>query len=150
MPGSGSPFRARPGMPGPQKPKGKFMADGGLGTPEPIGGPASMGPPPGAMPGKMPPPAPGGADPDKDGDIDSPSVSPEAVHYHDDAQSCSGCSFMGADQQCEVLKMQVSPDGGCAAFQAKTDQGDGMSDGAMPGGDQGGDDMGPGGAGGGY
>lgn len=138
------PLRARRGMPQQQ---GKFMADGGLGSPAPIGGPAGMGSAP-PMPGKSPaPPAPGGgADPDADMDMDSPGVRPEAVHYHDDAQSCSGCSFMGADQQCAVLKMQVSPDGGCNAFEAKG--GDDMSGGAQPGEDDGADDMGT--SGGGY
>lgn len=136
------PFRARRGMPQQQ---GKFMADGGLGSPAPIGGPAAMGGPP-QMPGKSapPPPAAAGADPDGDGDIDSPGVRPEAVHYHDDAQSCAGCSFMGADQQCEVLRIQVSPDGGCNAFEAKGDQGGDDMAGAQPGEDAGGDDMGGG------
>ncbi len=90
-----------------QKGKGTGMfADGGFGAPDPIGEPdASAMPPP-------PPAAAGGMDPD----MDSPTIRPEAVAYHDDAQSCQTCSHFSGGQ-CAVLKMQVSPEGGCNAFE---------------------------------
>lgn len=89
-----------------------MMADGGMGDPEPIGG----------MPDDQ------DQTPDMDDTQSSPTptmgaggempvISPEAVNYHDDARSCQGCQFMSPDSQCQVLQMQVSPAGGCNAFQ---------------------------------
>lgn len=109
MPGAGAPpFRAKPKMP----PK---MADGGFGAPEPLGGMAK------AMPrAAAPPPAmddPGMTDPDMDGDTDSPVIRPEALNYHDELHQCSGCQHF-SDGQCNVLKMEVSPEGGCNAYEA--------------------------------
>ena len=85
-----------------------MMADGGMGAPPDIGG----------------------GDPDMDQDQDQgaapaasagplPVIKPESVNYHDDAQNCSGCQHMDDSGQCAVLQMQVSPDGGCNAFDAK-------------------------------
>ncbi len=116
------------------------MADGGaMGAPAPIGG----------SPDDMPPPAAAGAGPDPDMDQDQDqgmgmgaAVSPEAVHYHDDAQSCQMCQHMGPDGTCAVLKMQVSPDGGCAAYEGKAQDMDQDQGGMMPGEDAGGMDQG--------
>ncbi len=126
-PGAPAPFRAKPFPPVPGgkppmaggKPQfrqmgGKtipMMADGGLGTPAPIGGPSAAPPPP-------------TVDPDQDNDIDSPAIKPESLNYHDSAQTCATCQYMGDDSQCAVLKMAVSPEGGCNAFEAKTGAGD--------------------------
>lgn len=122
------------GLPG-QKPNfrrvgGKtipMMADGGIGIPAPIGG--------GPMAGGAPAPP----DMDNDQDMDAgggPSIKPESVNYHDDAQNCGLCEYMGDDSQCAVLKMAVSPDGGCNAFEAKGgDQGEGGGAPAAGGGD---------------
>lgn len=116
--GAPAPFKPKPkGAPMqqmPPKPKGapvQMMAGGGFGAPGPLGSDAP--PPPDISAGG----APGGADPDMDGDMDSPTVKPESVNYHDDAQSCSQCQYMGDGGMCSVLKMQVSPDGGCNAFE---------------------------------
>ncbi len=151
---SPAPFRAKPGMPQPgmrpgmrQMPKGggkPFLADGGggLGVPEPIGGPAAM-PPPAAAGGKgAPSPA---MDPDQDGDMDSPGVKPEALHYHDDLEQCQNCLHMGEGQQCDLLKMQVSPEGACVGWEAQSDQG-APTEGAQPGEDTGDTGMGTSGA----
>lgn len=142
-PPSGSPFKQKPPMvPFGGKMPGKMMADGGgLGAPAPIGSGGPPMPPAGAAgaagPGAAPPM--GGAEPDMD-DTGAPAIQPEAVHYHDDAQSCQMCQFMDEGGQCSVLQMQVSPDGGCAAYEAKGgDQGQG---GMMPGEDAGGMDDG--------
>ncbi len=146
------PFRAkqRPGtqapqnknrLTGPPMQKGKgtgMFADGGFGAPEPIG----MGEDP-AMP-PPPPAAAGGMDPDMDQDMDSPTIRPEAVAYHDDAQSCQTCSHFSGGQ-CAVLKMQVSPEGGCNAFEGGApteDTGEMPPDDAGAGADLGGDEMG--------
>lgn len=99
--------------PGSKKPAfgGKpMMADGGFGSPEPIGGPM-----PGLPPGPPAPPP----DQEPDTGMDSPTIKPEAVNYHDDPHSCSACQYMSEDSQCAILKMAVSPDGGCTAFEAK-------------------------------
>lgn len=105
VPGAKPPFRQMGGKTIP------MMANGGMGTPPPIGG----------MPDDDAPPAPPleGADPDNDGDIDNPTIKPEMVNYHDDPHSCQTCANFGDDGQCEVLKMPVSPDGGCNAFASK-------------------------------
>lgn len=47
-----------------------------------------------------------------------PMIKPESVNYHDDPHSCQTCQYMGQDSQCAVLQMQVSPQGGCNAFEA--------------------------------
>jgi hypothetical protein len=71
------------------------------------------------------PKAPLPADPDADTDQDSqaasgtPSVPPDAVHYHDDEQRCELCDNYGQDGQCSLLQMQVQPQGGCNAFTAQ-------------------------------
>lgn len=112
MPRTGPPpFRGNAPAP---KAKPKMMAGGGFGAPGPFGG----GAPPAPDAGPPPPEAAGPADPDMDGDMDSPTVKPESVNYHDDPQSCSQCQYMGDGGQCSVLKMQVSPDGGCNAFES--------------------------------
>lgn len=85
----------------------KFMADGGMG-----------GPP-------MPKGAPPAQDPDQDGDMDAPGgmpqIDPTAVNYHDEPHACSLCEYFGQDNQCAVLQMPVSPEGGCNAFKGQDD-----------------------------
>lgn len=114
--GAPPPFKAKAPAP---KPK-QMMAGGGFGAPGPFGGAPDAAPPA--------PEAAGPADPDMDGDMDSPTVKPESVNYHDDPQSCSQCQYLGDGGQCSVLKMQVSPDGGCNAFESGAPAGadDGM------------------------
>ncbi len=129
-----APFRAKPFPPVPGgkppmaggKPQfrqmgGKtipMMADGGLGTPAPIGG----GPSAAAAPPVV--------DPDQDQDNDSPVISPEALNYHDEPRSCApagdspGCQYFGDDGTCSVLKIQVAGPGACNAFLAKGGAGD--------------------------
>lgn len=134
-------FRARPGAMPPPRGKMPMMADGGaaMGAPAPIGG-MDDAPPPAAGPGAGAPPPP---DADQDNDMDSPVVKPEAVNYHDDPHSCQSCMYMSGDGQCSVLKMQVSPEGGCNAFEAKGAGGDDeMGGGMMPGEDAGDTGMG--------
>lgn len=99
-----------------------MMADGDPGaspfadTP-PIGGmPEDQGDAQGGAPAgdsSAPPPQAGGA---MGGDM--PVIKPEAVAYHDDPHSCKGCMYFGQDGNCAVLQMQVSPEGGCNAFEA--------------------------------
>jgi hypothetical protein len=64
----------------------------------------------------------GAAAPPPTADPDAPPasghVTPEAVHYHDEEQRCDGCDHFGSGNQCSVLKMPVSPEGGCNAFRA--------------------------------
>lgn len=43
-------------------------------------------------------------------------VTPESVKYHEQAQRCDLCQNLGQDNQCSVLKQEVSPEGGCDAF----------------------------------
>lgn len=100
------------------------MKSQGLESPPPVGGPP---------PAKMPPP---GAEPDADDMGGGATVKPEAVMYHDEPHSCSGCEYMGADSQCAILKMQVSPEGGCNAFEKKGGEGEGGGDDSMMASDQ--------------
>lgn len=89
-----------------------MMADGGMDSPAPIGGmPDDQDNTPDMddMPGGPPEGSPAG---------EMPIIKPESVNYHDDAQNCSGCSFMTPDSQCKILQMQISPTGGCSAFEA--------------------------------
>ncbi len=148
------PFRARPGAmpmqrPGQMQPGGrpqgmmppKMMANGGdgLGSPDPIGGPPMPPPPPPKMAG--PGAGPGaGPDPDNDGDMDSPTITPEAVQFHDELRTCgpvaggAGCKYFNGGQ-CAVLKMQVPEEGACSAFSSNgdTDTGDtGLGGGGAP------------------
>lgn len=106
------PFRARP--------QAQMMADGGdapMGAPPPIGGAPDAAAPPVA------PPAAPQADPG------NPTVKPESVNYHDDPQQCQTCMYMDESGQCAVLKMQVSPEGACNAYEPKGgDQGGAMGD----------------------
>jgi hypothetical protein len=107
-----------------------MMAGGGFGAPAPIGGAAPEDDLPPAPPPTAPlaPPASAGngLDPDQDQDLDAsaPMIKPESLHYHDDAQNCQSCQYMAEGGHCSVLQMQVSPDGGCNAFEAISDQGD--------------------------
>jgi hypothetical protein len=94
-----------------------FMADGGsgMGVPAPIGG------------GAAPPPPPA-VDPDQDQNQDMgamPTLRPESVSYHDEKQECQICANYGQDGTCSLLRVQVSPEGGCSAFegQGATDEG---------------------------
>lgn len=95
----------------------RMMDDGGMmGNPMPIGDDD-------ADDQGAPPPDASAAPPDQgagpQGDMGpAPAIKPESVHYHDDLQQCSGCQFMGPDGQCSVLQMQVSPTGGCSAYEA--------------------------------
>ena len=101
------------------------MADGGgfMGAPQPIGGmpdddgSGGAGPVPGDG---SDPTQQGGGPPMGGGAI----VKPEAVAYHDDPQMCSGCMHMDQNNQCEILAMAVSPQGGCNAFEAGQGGGD--------------------------
>lgn len=111
-----------------------MMADGGMDSPAPIGG----------MPDDQdqgPMPGDGSAAPPSGGAMGMPPIiKPEAVAYHDQDQDCKSCMYFGQDGQCAVLQMQVSPDGGCNAFEpggAPADQSEGM---AAPGGNMGPDD----------
>ena len=97
-----------------------MMADGDsmMGNPSPIGGAPDdqdTGPDMDDMAGGPPEGSPAG---------EMPIIKPEALAYHDDAQSCSGCMFMTPDSQCKILQMQISPTGGCNAFEAKSGEGD--------------------------
>lgn len=90
----------------------RMFADGGdsgLGAPTPLGmdPSAPAGPPP---PVATDPNAGGGAG-------QMPMIKPESVNYHDEAHACSSCQYMGQDSQCSVLQMQVSPEGGCNAYE---------------------------------
>jgi len=146
------PFRPRPpqgGIPGKspmpgQKPNfrnvgGKtipFMADGGLGAPAPIGGgPAAAAP------------APPDMDNDQDQDAGAgPVVKPEAVGYHDHLVRCDSCTNYGQDGNCALLRMQVSGEGGCQAWDAAGGEGEEAGGPMQPGEDMGeGADMGAGG-----
>lgn len=51
-------------------------------------------------------------------------IKPEAVAYHDEPHSCQGCTYFGQDANCAVLQMQVSPEGGCNAFEAGAGSGE--------------------------
>jgi hypothetical protein len=98
---------------------GKTRPGSDLGSPSDFGGPPAP-----AAPRSAAPAAASALDPDQDGDIDqAPAIPPEAVNYHDDAQSCSTCQYMDDGGNCAVLQMQVQPDGGCNAFSGK-DSGD--------------------------
>jgi hypothetical protein len=87
-----------------------MMADGG------VGAPALMGGEPDAddMSAQAPPPPPAGGD---QNGSPLPVIKPEAVNYHDDPHSCKICQYFD-NGNCSVLQMQVSPDGGCTAFEA--------------------------------
>jgi hypothetical protein len=106
--------------------KAMMMADGGaMGAPAPIGG-APDDDDDDQMQAQGPGPQ---QDPDQDGDIDnsgggaSPVVKPESLNYHDDLHTCETCQYMNGDGSCSVLQMQVSPQGGCNAFESKGDEG---------------------------
>lgn len=105
-------------------PTDTMMADG-----DPGDSPFADTPPIGGMPDDQgadqaapataagPPPPP---DPGAGGGAGGPMpvIKPEAVAYHDDPHSCQGCQYFGQDSNCAVLQMQVSPEGGCNAFEA--------------------------------
>lgn len=98
------------------------MAKPPFSQPQGLGSPSMIGEPPSPQ---APPPMQG--EPDSD-DMGGPAaVKPEAVHYHDDPQSCSMCEYMGEGGQCAILKMQVNPEGGCAAFENKNEGGEEMA-----------------------
>lgn len=77
-----------------------------LGAPSDFGSAAPPASPAGRAPTADEAPAAAGA------------VSPEHVHYHDDEQRCDMCANFGRGNQCAVLNIPVSPEGGCNAFQA--------------------------------
>ncbi len=126
MPRTGlAPFKTQTRGPVPMERKKApmpMMADGGgFGAPPPIGddsAPPDMSAPP---PPEPDPAAAGGS-----------TIRPESVNYHDEAQSCSACQYMDDGSQCAVLNMQVSPDGGCTAFEAKGAGGDDEQSEPMP------------------
>ncbi len=62
-----------------------------------------------------------GGDPGQDADDmgDGVKIDPSAVHYHPDPQSCGTCEYMGEDGQCAILKIQVTPEGACSAYEGK-------------------------------
>jgi len=94
-----------PMMPGKKK-KRMPMADGDLSAPSEIDSPPSSGAaPPDQSEGMM------------------PKIAPEAVNYHDEAQSCQMCQYYGGGQ-CEVLQMPVQAEGGCTAFDDGSGGGD--------------------------
>lgn len=68
--------------------------------------------------GAAAPPSPSSRPPATTGEPSAGGVSPEHVHYHDDEQRCDGCSNFGRGNQCSVLQMPVSPEGGCNAYQS--------------------------------
>ena len=93
----------------------RMMDDGGMmGNPAPISDDDDddQGPPPDASQG---PPSDQGAGPQ--GGMGGAIIRPEAVQYHDQAQACSTCMHMTGDNQCEILAMQISPEGGCTAWE---------------------------------
>lgn len=102
-----------------------MMADGNMmGNPTPIGDDdaddapdMSAAPPDPGADAQGPPTGAGGA-----------IVKPEAVQYHDQPQSCATCVHMTGGNQCEILAMYISPEGGCTAWE---------DSGAGQGGDQG-------------
>lgn len=104
----------------------KMMADGDPSDPDsqfvdtpPMGGmpdddSSNQGPMPGD--GSAAQAAPGGGADGSGGPM--PMIRPEAVNYHDEPHACQLCMYMGQNSNCSVLQMQVSPDGGCTAFEA--------------------------------
>jgi hypothetical protein len=101
-----------------------------IGAPNPVGMKAPML-------NKPPKPAPFMADGGMGGDPGEPdaddmgggaAVKPEAVNYHPDEHECQMCQYMDDGGNCSVLKMQVSPVGGCNAFEAKESEGEGMEE----------------------
>ncbi|MBV8831637.1 MAG: hypothetical protein JO108_20705 [Acidobacteriaceae bacterium] len=87
-----------------------------LGSPSDFGRPGSRSLPSSALPTRN--------DVHGDGNDDSlataaATVSPEALHYHDEAQRCELCEHFGQDGQCAVLQMTVQPEGGCNAFSGR-------------------------------
>lgn len=131
-PSGASPFTPNhpQGHMGPPRPTGqmqgkppRMMADGAPAPGPQDDSPFADTPPIGGMPedqgdtqagpvagDSTPPPSPGGGP--------LPVIKPEAVAYHDDPHSCQGCMYFGQDSNCAVLQMQVSPEGGCNAFEA--------------------------------
>lgn len=91
-----SPFADTPPIGG--MPEDEGDAQGGAPTGDSSGPPQGAGPSPAGGP--------------------MPVIKPEAVAYHDEPQSCQGCMYFGQDSNCAVLQMQVSPEGGCNAFEA--------------------------------
>ena len=76
----------------------------GLDMPSPIGGKPPTGPPP--------------PEAEPDADDTGGGVKPEALMYHAEEHECQMCSHMDESGNCDILKMQVSPVGGCNAFEA--------------------------------
>lgn len=121
-PPNAPPVAGKTALLGPSTTKNRMMADGGFGTPEPIGG-APPAPAPAVAAGASPAPA-GGMEPDGD-EMGGAMVSPEAVNYHDHEVACHLCSFMDEAANCSLLMMQVNPEGGCNGFKGKaTEQGE--------------------------
>jgi hypothetical protein len=142
MRGPGGPMRPSGPMQG-QRPRGgppaaPFMADGGMGDPGAIGGaPDDQDMSPDMDDSQGGPPMGGGAG-------EMPVITPEAVNYHDDPQSCApisafgspGCQYFQGGQgaeggHCAVLNMQVSGPGHCNAFSAMSGGGDMQADQGM-------------------
>lgn len=96
---------------------------GGM-KPKSIGAPNPVGmKPPTAKPPSSPFMADGGmgGDPGTDADDMGAGVkpSPDALHYHPDPQMCSSCEYMQGQGNCAILGIQVTPDGGCVAWEGK-------------------------------
>ncbi len=98
-------------------PKKSSAKPKGLDSPSPIGGKAPM------------PPMPD--EPDADDMGGGAKVKPEAVMYHEDERECQMCQYMDESGNCQILGMQVSPVGGCNAFEAKAG-GEGSPDMSAP------------------
>ena len=110
-------YGARPHMADGRKPR-RMMADGDqapdddmIGNPTPVGGqPDDQADGP-QMDDTQAPPQQGA------GGGQMPVIRPEAVNYHDEDWDCRGCKNFGPDGSCAVLQMQVSPEGGCNAWE---------------------------------
>ena len=112
-PRGGAPMQRMPQA----QPAAPMMADGGMSSPSMIGG----GGEPDADDTSM---LQGGQD---DGGAASaqmspgagqlPMIKPESVFYHDQPTSCKTCQFNDGSNNCSVLQMQISPDGGCTAWE---------------------------------
>jgi hypothetical protein len=84
--------------------KPPFQPTKGLDSPPPIGGA---------------PPQPDETEPDSDDMGGAAKPSPESLHYHDDAQNCGSCEYMGQGGQCQILGMPVQAEGACSAWEGK-------------------------------
>jgi hypothetical protein len=95
-----------------------------------VGPPGTGGPPEGggarnpvsprparALPPPKPEPTAGG---EGDGGGSPHKITPEAVNYRSEQETCGNCLYMGDDGGCEILLIPVSHGDGCNAFKDKS------------------------------